>query len=360
MKKQSNLHQVAAEAGVSTATASRVLGDGAARKLCSLATIERVETAARKLGYRANYHMRSVRNGCSNLIGFSYENPALHRSNRTGTWYFGQIIEGIESACQKNGKILLVVRPDETRPSLERGLDYLQDRRLDGLVLLRHYIQHASPLLNERDPKRELNIVSVDGPGGFHYPHIGFNIEAGLGFIARHLRELGHRRVLWFGPQDKVRIEEEDRELVFLRQAFSLGMSGELLLVDRNPNSVITIEESLTLLETCFREGFPPPEKRNMTAVVCYNDTYAVAAQRMLLSLGLRIPQDVSLTGFDDSTSVFGNPPITTVNHMLYEMGCEAGQVAIDFATHKPSTPPASMIVEPQPIFRASTGPCPV
>ena len=143
-----------------------------------------------------------------------------------------------------------------------------------------------------------------------------------------------------------------------MRAAFSVGLSGEVLLVDADAQRSETIQENLAHLEAQFREGFSPLKACGLTAVACYNDLHAIAAQRALAGFGLRVPQDISLTGFDDSWSVFGTPPITTVSHMLFEIGQRAGQTAIErFQAHRGlAAPPPSSVIEPSIVVRSSTG----
>lgn len=358
------IREIAKISGVSPSTASRVLAGGSARSLCNEQTAIHVEQVARQLGFRANYHMRSMRMGRSFAIGFSMDFHRQERAGQVGSWYFDQIREGVEAAAQEAGMNLLIVRPDARRSAWDRGLDYLRDRRLDALIVPDSAIARMTSVQPQPDDKA-MNIVTVDDrEAGF--PHVGFDESSGLAMLARHLRDLGHERVLWYGPDASVGHSGVSREQAFLREAFTVGLSGRVCLVgDIGNRGKANIEQVLQAGQTELAAYLQQENLGPFSAVVCYNDFYALAAQRALLTAGLRVPSDVSVVGFDDSWAAFGCPPITTVSHQLFEMGEQAGRMAITAidppanrtASSASHDRPTSVVVQPRLIVRASTGP---
>ncbi|MHB1158521.1 MAG: LacI family DNA-binding transcriptional regulator [Phycisphaerales bacterium] len=355
------IREIAKLSGVSASTASRVLAGGSARSLCNEQTAIHVEQVARQLGFRANYHMRSMRIGRSFAIGFSMDFRRQERAGQVGSWYFDQIREGVEAAAQEAGMNLMIVRPDAESSAWDRGLNYLRDRRLDALIVPGAAAAAAS--VQPQPGAKAMNIVTVDG-AATGFPHVGFDEPMGLAMIAHHLRELGHERVIWFGPDIRHNGSGVSREQAFLREAFSVGLTGHVCLMDDvTSQGVATIDPVLSGTQAGLAAYLRESDPRPFTAVVCYNDFFALGAQRALIAAGYRVPPDVSVVGFDDSWAAFGYPPITTVSHQLFEMGKQAGQMAIaaiDTVEERggrsdDADQVASRVVSPRFVIRAST-----
>jgi LacI family transcriptional regulator, galactose operon repressor len=339
-----------------------VLAGGVARSLCNDATAAHVERVAHELGYRVNYHMRSVRTGRSFAIGFTMDTPRPTRAGQIGLWYFDHLREGVESEAQASGMNLLIVRPDSGRSAFQRGVDFLADRRLDALVVPGHFAR--------RDPNAAvvgegMNIVTVDTSSEMGFPHVGFDPQAGLKLLVEHLQSFGHRRVLWFGRSAPD--PSEHREESFLRTAFSAGLTGKVHRASSPLDPTERWDHAIGALERDVTRAVSQLAGDRITAVVAYSDIYAIAAERALLRVGYRVPEDVSLTGFDDSISALGFPPITTVSHELFAVGQAAGRMAIDLVEARSGDvrqrkddefqiPPDRMI-QPELIIRQSTGP---
>lgn len=356
------IREVAENAGVSASTASRILAGGDKRTLYSDATVARVEQAAEALGYRLNYHMRSVRTGRSNAIGFSMDAKRQTSSRQVGSWYFEQLREGIEARAQDAQMNLLTVRPDARRSAAARGLDYVQDRRLDALVVPR---QRAQQLFEAARADPALPIVTVDGAASGVLSHVGFDEQAGQHLVVDHLLRLGHLQAIWFGPSFDGDDEGDRREQRFLREAFAAGLTGRVCLIpDIGEGGTAGLDAVLKDAQTHFSRWMAEEDPPRFTAVVCYNDLYAIGAQRALIRAGWRVPEDVTVIGFDDAFASFGEPPLTSVSHELFEMGQEACDLAIELvearlAAGKSHLTPRTRTVQPRLIVRQSSGPAP-
>lgn len=329
------IREVARKSGVSTATVSRVLAGGSQRRRCSPDAIQRVEAVAAELGYRVNYHMRSVRRRRSDAIGYITERQGPLHGNQAGDWYFEQLCKGIQIAAQDAGCVVTHVQSDAGQASgksaLARGINYLQERRLDGLVLPGILSSFHGRL--DDASYDSLPIVVLEPAEPTRWCAITFDEDAGMQLILDHILALGHRRLLWLGPAPSAPNRSVVREQAVLRAAFSAGVQGNCCFFEHGRN--IDVEDLVSLAETAVRtylEGDPPP----FTAVIAYNDIAAIGACRALARKGIRVPQDVSVTGFDDYCAAIAWPPLTTVTHELFEMGHRAGQLVLQMVNADP------------------------
>ena len=243
------------------------------------------------------------------------------------------------------------------------GLDYLRDRRLDGLV-----IPTTSMKLQAPANAQMLNIVTIGGsPGGF--AHVSFDEPMGLALVTEHLKELGHQSVQWYGPALPGSQPGVSREQAFLREAFAAGLRGRVCLVeDIGEAGKAMIEQMLEKAQALCAAYLKDRNLGRFTAVVCYSDMYALAAERALVAAGYRVPGDVSVMGFDDCWAALGQPPLTTVSHELFEMGRQAGRLVVarigqtkwvSARATQDGAPPDSVVVKPRLVLRASTAPPP-
>ena len=356
------IRQVAKKSGVSTATVSRVLGEGEARKRCSADVIQRVEAAANELGYRVNYHLRSVSRNRSDTIGYITEKQRQADGSAAGTWYLEQIAEGLQAVAQDAGCAILQVRSGMQdhgpRSALRRGIHFLQERRIDGFVLPGSLSSFHGRLDDPANDK--LPVVVVEPAEPTRWCTVGYDEALGIRLILSHLMELGHRELLWLGPEQSWRDQSRPREELFLRAAFAAGARGHSCFYD-DPLG-LHVEDYTQRVENSLLhhlENCPKP----FTAIVAYNDLVALAACRALARKGLRVPVDVSVTGFDDECSMLAFPPVTTVTHELFEMGVRAGQLILEIvdadADRREELRTHRETFTPRLIVRESTGPAP-
>jgi LacI family repressor for deo operon, udp, cdd, tsx, nupC, and nupG len=99
---------------------------------------------------------------------------------------------------------------------------------------------------------------------------------------------------------------------------------------------------------------------RDFTAIFCFNDISAIGVTRAIYDAGLRVPENVSIVGFDDIISAaYQKPSLTTVRQPLREMGCAGARVLLDLIANPQKEPPAELVMQPELIVRESTGPAP-
>lgn len=346
-----SIAEVADIAGVSATTASFVLNGRAREMRIGRATERRVLEAARHLGYSGNYAARTLQRGRSMTLGFvmPHDNPDLIRAAVTA---------GVLQGAAENGYEVLNVGTAGNGASdpVERGVRYLQGRRVDGLVLF------TPPGTGSDDTVRaaaELPVVQVWFTPAGDLPVVSLDPAPGLRQAAQLLAELGHRRVTWLGvsgANGHARLPE--RLGAFLETAHEHGLTvherSMADVVGPRWSGALDVGACCNALE---RARFDPADS---TAVVCYNDSLAGGLCAWLARCGLRVPEDVSVIGFDDLQAACTAPPLTTVSHMLLEMGRVAAREVVNMALHGgPSTPLRPLLVPSQLVVRGSTAAAP-
>jgi LacI family transcriptional regulator len=342
----STIADVARRAGVSTATASRVLsGVGRARP----ETHARVEAAARELGFRPSEIARSLKRRSTLTLGLiitDIENP-----------YFPQLVKAVEDAAVAEGYAILLCNADEDPEREASYLDLLVERRVDGLIVAASTIgsRQSEWLATTALP---LVLVNTPAPLGT-LPTIVSDNRGGGQAAADHLLGLGHRRFGYLLPPPRNRDAPE--RLDGVRDALvAAGLPAEgadsVLAIGRGlPTVTGGATAMLALLESAARS----------TAVIAYNDLMAIGAMRAIRDRGLRVPDDISLVGFDDvAFAAYVEPALTTLHQETAEMGrwavatltalIKAARGEIDTART-----PEHRVVPVELVIRASTGPAP-
>ena len=326
---------VAAHSGVSTATVSRVMsGSAPARD----ATRERVLAAARELDYRPSGIARALKRSETRTIGLLITD--------IGNPFFPQVVRAVEDEAHRRGYgVVLCNAADDPERELAY-LDVLLERRVDGLIVAsaRTTRRHAERLASVPMP---VVLVNAEGPAGGR-PRITVAHRRGARLAAEHLLALGHRRLA------HITAPASGAGAARLRKA---GVTDALRAAGLDPSS-LAVAEGDEHVEGGARATEELLLRRPaVTAIVCYNDLTAVGALRALRSAGLRIPQDVSLVGFDDiELASWTDPPLTTVRQPTDILG----RWAVERLTEPAATGATErVILQPTLVVRASTGPPP-
>jgi LacI family transcriptional regulator, galactose operon repressor len=290
---------VAARAGVSTATVSRVLaGLGGARP----ETMARVLEAARALDYRPSEVARSLKRRSTQTLGLiitDIENP-----------YFPQLVRSVEDAARALGYTVLLCNAADDPEREAAYLELLADRRVDGLIIAASSlgVRHGEWLAAPPIPVVLVNTAAPD----VGLPAITSDNEGGGRLAAEHLIDLGHRRFGYLMPPP--RNVDAPARLTGVRAALSAaGLGDEALTVARGEPLVPGGERATS--EILDRA----PET---TAFLAYNDLMAIGALRALRQWGRPVPAAASVVGFDDvALASYVDPPLTTIAQRTEEMG---------------------------------------
>jgi LacI family transcriptional regulator len=336
--------EVARFAGVSRATVSRTL-NGSAR--VSADARERVHAAIAALGYEPdvvaqNLVRQHARVIAVNLFPEDDELPIAHLG-RTSVYFYLGVVENIEREAISLGyDLLLPSRPHGKSP--QNYVRSLQTRRVAGCVML-----HASEARIQTLIHSAIPTVFIDRMAqGSHATYVkSDNIDAARQ-ATEHLLALGHRHIAFLtGPTlDLSGLER----LLGCQQALALaGIAPDPGLVRQSGWNVDEAYEGAMALLA---------ERRDFTAIVAGSDFMAIGILRALTEQGLRVPDDVSLIGFDDiDFCQYTNPQLTTVRQDRIAMGRGAVQRLIDLIEGTGEVSP--LILPTQLVVRKSTGPVP-
>ncbi|WP_207454002.1 LacI family DNA-binding transcriptional regulator [Herbiconiux sp. SYSU D00978] len=318
--------EVAKAAGVSPATVSRVMND---RFVGDPAVAERVRAVAADLSYSPSHFARSLALGQTKAIAFivpDLANPA-----------FQAVLSGLSKAAGRDGYRVLVAdsseNPDE-EPLLAREVR----RRCDAIVLCapRMSDEELSEIAGSLEP---LVLINRTGSGDA-VPSLAIDYRAGIRSLAEHLHSLGHRHLVYVeGPERSVSnryrrdgLEEFERDTPGARVTRVAGGA--------------TTDDGIA--------AAPRVRETGATAALAFNDLVAIGLLNGLVDLGVEVPAEISVTGFDDIPFArFTTPPLTTASVPHPELGTQAWQRLL--AVIRGEDPEPDLVLQPHVEIRSST-----
>ena len=302
-KRSPTMYDVAKHAGVSQTTVSLVLNNIANHGIPE-ETSKRVWEAVKALGYRPNALAKGLASNRSNQIGFITDNIAT-------TPYAGKIIEGAQDAAWERGKLLLLVNTEDRSDMTLAAVELMLAQQVEGIIYATMY--HRSVRLP--DIFHEVPTVLLDCyVEDRSLPSVVPDELAGGRIATEVLLQKGHRRIGFINNADP--IPATFGRLEGYKQALATyGIAFEEALVQTTGMAVASTGYDATL--ALMRISEPP------TALFCYNDRMAMGAYEALRTLGLRIPEDVSVIGFDNQELIADHlyPGLSTMELPHYEMG---------------------------------------
>jgi len=331
------LESVAQRANVSVSTASRILSNGSKYSF-KPETRERVLTACHELGYKPNLPARALASGKTQIIGFAV--PRTQDGPFSGLGSL-QILTSLEAACSQLGYHVLISSPRQSHGKVDASFkNLIQSGYLDGIVVDGHF--EIAPLMDVIRAS-DLPCVVVG-----YQPHDHFirtdNFE-GCKLLVRHLYELGHRNIGILGIEGSLVSAGGQRLAGIYEAAGELGVDiGSMPRYD----GPLSKDGAAQAAQRLFRNH------SDLTAIVALNDLMALGAMRGLLELGVRIPDDISLVGFDNlPQSADIVPGLTTIDQNLSSWGELLIDMLIDLLD---GDTPESVIIPPRLIHRGSSG----
>lgn len=306
--KRITMRQIAARARVSVGTVSHVINHTAGvREPVRRRVLEAIE----RLGYRPSLLARGLRRNQTTIIGViipDISNP-----------FFPLVVRGVEDIAYQNSYRLMLCNADNDAQKEQVYFDELRAYRMAGLIVIP---SANSRLVAAADTAGELPVVCLDRcPEGWKGDSITVDNTEGAYQATRYLLELGHRRIAAITGQLHVTSAVE-RLKGFKRalREFGVTIAPEYIQEGRF-DRLSGYEKSLLLLQ------FSP----RPTAIFAANDLVALGVLAAMRELGLRCPEDVSLTGFDDlELASFTNPALTTVAQPAYQMGVRAAALLFE------------------------------
>lgn len=336
MQKQVTIMDVAQAAGVSPGTVSRVLNKREGDIKISEATQRRVLDAAEKLGYQANPFAAALRTQQTGVIG------AIVRDITDP--FLALLLRHIQYKAHHQGYDLLAGYADFDVDTAKRQFKFMLNHWFDGLLFLGNLSASDRSLL-------ELNIQStplVAVACGLDQMPFAVNIDDAQGarIALDYLYQLGHRRIAFMGYLEPAGVK--DRLRVFREYVKKYDLTcpqGYERLLPGNTRS-----DAIQNIHALHSLPEPP------TAILCSSDFLALAAMNGAWQRGWKIPEQVSIIGFDDiEASSDAYPPLTTIRQPVDEMADQAMMMVVNLI--KRQDVPAKAIVQPELVVRGSCGP---
>lgn len=292
--------EVAQRAGVSIATVSRVINgkDGFSEK-----TRRKVEEVIAEMGYQKNEMASSLKKSFSQSIGVIIPSVVTN--------YHGLIVEGIESKAQELGYSVLLSHSGENAEYLERSVQSLAERRVEGIILVSIQPHKSQFDLLEKTGVAHVFISSQSDV--FNYPYIKIDDYQAAYDATTYLIEHGHQKIGVVGIDKKDAIAGVPRIEGYQQAMRDHDLNVKPDWIRNGDFGVEMGEVGANYLLTRYPE---------MTAFFGGSDEAAIGAIKACGKRGLRVPQDVSVSGFDDSmTALLSFPELTTIHQPLYQMG---------------------------------------
>ncbi|MFU0799062.1 MAG: HTH lacI-type domain-containing protein [Xylanivirga thermophila] len=319
MKKRIGIKDVAKEAGVSIATVSYIINKNPKESI-SQETIDRVNEAIKKLNYVPNLSARSLASNKTNLIGVVIPQTEPGKKFMFNNPFYGEFLSSVEYVARTKGYHVLISGTDANQSYLEVA----KKRSLDGIIIVGMYDEDFYEDLK----KSQIPIVLVDSYCKDHYFHsIQINDRYG-GYIAtKYLIEKGHRKIAYITGMLKKGGVNDHRLLGYidaLKEA-NIPFQDECVY-----SGNVGYEYGIEVADLIYKRG------NRETAIFCSADIMAMGVMKGLKNRGLRIPQDISIMGFDDSyISKLLDPALTTVKQDINLKGCTAANIIIDIAENR-------------------------
>ncbi|HEY6269359.1 MAG TPA: LacI family DNA-binding transcriptional regulator [Candidatus Acidoferrum sp.] len=329
------LKTIAEHLGLTPGTVSAALNNSAAARSIPEHTKQRILDAARELNYRPNFFARTLRLQRTFTVGVI--------ASEIGDAYGSQVINGIEQYLQQRNYFFLTVVHRHDPKLLSSYSQLLLSRGVEGFITVDTSVTEAPPIPT----------VAVAG----HQPVTGVtNIvldhKKAVRLALEHLKHLGHKEIAFlkgqiFSSDSASRwaaICEVGQELgIRIRPELTVQIEG----TDSSPNIGYPVGKEL------LARGKP------FTALFAYNDISAIGAIWAFREAGFRVPEDISVVGFDDIPGMaFSNPALSTVRQPLIRMGQIAAQTVVDQIEGRGEYVP-EIAIEPEFVVRSSTGPVP-
>ncbi len=325
---------VAKLAGVSYQTVSRVINN---QPYVSAEARQRVEDAIEILGYHPSKAAAKLASKSSKTIAI-----ILY-----GSWFSGpmQIALNIEIAAKTSGFDVILTNITEPKKQLVEALKNVKAWAVDGILMILPV--KGLPFAEVQSICGVTPVIQIDAARGEAIPSIVTDDASGMAELVKHLITQGHNRFCqlngplnWFSAQIR-----HDTTLQVLRS--------------HRLEPVITIASNWTAPGGYQVMKRLLQKERSFSAIIAANDSMAFGALFALQEIGLTVPGDVSLTGFDDiPESAYYNPPLTTVRQNYIKLGLVGFEYLVQLMDD-PDTPVEQRVISPQVIYRYSTGQAP-
>ena len=318
-KRRISIEDIARRAGVSHSTVSRALRDNA---LISPKVREEIKQLAQEMNYVPNAIAQSLQNKRTNTIGVVVTSIADP--------FFAEVVDGIEQIARPAGLSVLLSASHRDLEQEMAAIDTFHRRRVDGILVADSRIskQHTKQLTQIAVPTVLINSQTEDQSEIFH--SVAIDDRLGARLATEHLISLGHTAIGYLGVSDRSRSNQQRLEgyQIALAEA-GLPQNPDWVAIsdeyDTRISDVATGQNMLSKLLTA-----------EVTGIFCYNDMVAVGALLACQELGILVPRNLSLVGFDGiALGSYVTPALTTVSQPMLEIGGYAMQMLLDLLEEK-------------------------
>ena len=332
------IKDIAKKAGVSHTTVSRALNRNPSIPEKTAAMIRDI---AGELGYLPSAAARGLKTRHTQVLGVLV--------SRIDNPYFGEIIQGIEDAVKDAGYSIFIASSYMDPNQEKKIIQAFSEHRVDGVIIgsvpvkSRNYElldNHGIPavVINNQSPRNHKYVISHDDVDGARQ-------------VTRHLIKLGHQRIAYLGNSRANRIN--GNRLLGLRQEL------ESSAIEPDPDLVINLNGG-EIENGVIGANLLLERSNGATAVFCFNDLMAIGALQVLNEHGIRVPEDLSIAGFDNIPySAFTCPPLTTFEQPKRSIGAEAAAMLLELINKSKldgqNGHPISKMMRGQLLVRAST-----
>ncbi|GAB1539975.1 substrate-binding domain-containing protein [Scytonema sp. NUACC21] len=337
-KRRISIEDIARRAGVSHTTVSRALRDS---PLISPQVREEIKKIAREMNYVPNAVAQSLQTQRTHTIGVVVTSIADP--------FFAEVVEGIEQVAKLVGLSVLLSASHRDLEQEIAAIDSFHRRRVDGILVADSRINkhHTTQVAQIAVPTVFLNSQTDDQPEMFHF--IAIDDCLGARLAVEHLVSLGHTSIGYLGVGDRSWSNQQRLKgyRMALTEAGLPQMTDWVAMNDEDRARTNDVATGHRLLSKLFTAG--------VTGIFCYNDMVAVGALLACHELGISVPQDLSLVGFDGiALSGYVTPPLTTVCQPMLELGRSAMQMLLDLLQKKTVE---NQVVSPFLLKRGSSAP---
>jgi LacI family transcriptional regulator len=340
MTERSTIYEVARRSGVSTATVSRVMGNGTG---FSSATRDRVLSAAADLGWVPSASARGLANRRTGIVGILFPDLAsAGDAEEESPLYVDQVIRGAEQAATEAGDAVLIAA---TRGSSGRERALAVAARVDALVI----VARSLPESDIAEMARRLPVVVLSARSGRRAKIDSVSVanRQGIRALVEHLVSIHGYHDLTFMGGPRLSPDSMERFAAFRDALRAAGLAASA-----RPDA----EGGFTEAGAARATRALLADRRPPQAIVCGNDEMAVGTLGTLASMGLRVPVDIAVTGFDDlAVTRHVRPHLTTVHQPMREIGATAVRMALARVAD-PSAPRQAVVLPTELVVRRSCG----
>jgi LacI family transcriptional regulator len=341
------IRDVAKESGFSSTTVSIVLNNAPLARYIPTTTKKRIESTAKRLGYRPNVFARSLRSRRSHAVGvmvFDMTDP-----------FCTLVLRGIENSLYQASYLPILTDVHNERARFERYLEMLLDRRVEGLIVLANWLFVNIDVLGDLEKSNIPTVMIGRALKNESVSSVIVDNELGAYTAVEHLYSLGHRKIAFIrGPKTLTDSAPRWKGIRSFAKARGLELDPRLVVdLPESRDPISSFETGYKLTEEMLKAKHP------FTALMAFDDMTAFGAIRALSRAGLRVPEHCSVIGFDDvAASSLCTPPLTTIRQPMEGMGAMAASIVlegINATLEKRSLPAVHRKLAPELAARDST-----